>query len=245
MAELLLVNPRRRKARKTRSRGRRRMSALQRKYFGKRRKSSARAVNPRRRRRRSHARLANPRRRRRSITRSFRRRRRNPSFRGSVSSIKNSAVPLLKDGAIGATGAIGLDLLWGYTSKYLPASIAGSPLAQYGAKLLGAIIVGMVGEKLPMLRGKGKALATGAATVVLHDAFKAQLQASFPTVQLGEYLTYAPSVGVYPRAGQLLSTGMGEYLSGLPQEIGYPQDSSGFYGDGDGDFSGDGISGMG
>lgn len=251
MAELLLVNPRRRrKARKTRSRGRRRMSALQRKYFGggrkRHRRTAARAVNPRR-RRRSRARLSNPHRRsRRSLTRSVRRRRRNPSFRGGLSSVQRTAVPMLKAGLIGATGALGLDLLWGYTSKYLPATIAGSPLAQYAAKLLGAVLVGMIGDRvpLPMLRGKGRELATGAATVVLHDAMKAQFQATFPTVQLGEYLTYAPSVGVYPRAGQLLSTGMGEYLSGLPQEVGYPQDSSGYYGDGDGDFTGDGMSGM-
>lgn len=252
MAELLLVNPRRRrKARK--SRGRRRMSALQRKYFGggrrKRRRSRAVAAAPRRRRRRSSARLSNPRRRRsrRSLTRSVRRRRhRNPSFRGGISSIKNSAVPTLKAGFTGAIGAIGLDFLWGWGAKYLPASIAGSALAQYGAKLIGAILVGMIGDRipLPLVQGKGRELANGAATVVLHDALKAQIQASFPSAQLGEYLTYAPTVGSMRQAGRLLSTGMGEYLSGLPSDSGYPADSSGYYGDGNGDFSGDGMSGM-
>lgn len=243
MAELLLVNPSKRRRRK------RKMSAKQLKYFGggrkKRRRARASAAAPRRRRRRSRAVavMSNPRRRRsrRSITRGFRRRRRNPSLRGSISSIKNSALPLIQDGTIGAVGAIGLDLLWGYGKTYLPATIAGSALAQYAAKLLGAIVVGMVGDKV--MRGKGKAMATGAATVVLHDAMKAQLQASFPTLQLGEYLTYAPTVGSARAAGRLLSTGMGEYLSGLPQAVGYPDDSSGYYGDGNGAFVGDGVSG--
>lgn len=226
MAEILLVNPRRRKRKKAR-----RMSALQRKYFGRKRgrrrsRRSAVAASPaprRRRRRRSHTRVARRRRRvsnpsyrraRRRITRSHRRyrRRSNPSLRGSLGSF----MPIAKAGLVGATGAIGLDLLWGYASKYLPEQVAGSALAQYATKLIGAVIIGMVGGKVPFLRGRGRDLAVGASTVVLHDALKAQLSASFPQLQLGEYLTFAPTVGVMPRAGQLLSTGVGEYLSGIP-----------------------------
>lgn len=242
MAELLLVNPRRRK----RAKSRRRMTAKQLKYFGggrKKRRRTRASASPRRRRRRAVAVAVNPKRRRsrRYVTRSFRRRRRNPSLRGSIGTIRNSAMPMLKSGAIGAAGAIGLDLLWGYGRGLLPASIAGMPLAQYGAKLLGAIIVGLVGDTV--LKGKGKEMATGAATVVLHDAFKAQLQSTFPTLQLGEYLTYAPTVGTMRQAGRLLDTGMGEYLDGLPQAVGFPEDSSGYYGNGDGSFVGDGISG--
>lgn len=246
MAEVLLVNPSRRRRRKSK----RRMSAKQRKYFGggrRRRRKSRRAVvavAPRRRRRRSRrssvARLANPRRRRsrRSITRGVRRRRRNPSLRGSLSSIKGSVVPMLQAGVVGAGGAIGLDLLWGFGSKYLPAQIAGSALAQYGAKLAGAILVGIAGDMI--LRGRGKAMAVGAATVVLHDAFKAQLQSSFPTLNLGEYLTFAPTVGSMRRAGRLLDTGMGEYLSGLPQDgQGGTMDNMSYTGE----WNGDGMNG--
>jgi hypothetical protein len=211
MAEILLVNPKRR-----RKKGRR-MSALQRKYFGKRR---TRAASPRRRRRRSRSsaviasnprrrrrrhtravRSANPRKRRsrRTLTRSVRRRRhRNPSLRGALGSF----MPVAKAGFIGATGAIGLDFAWGYGKQYLPAAIAGSPMAQYAAKLLGAILIGVIGNKLPFLRGRGRDLAVGASTVVLHDAMKAQIQASFPGAMLGEYLTYAPTVGHMNRAGR-------------------------------------------
>lgn len=237
MAEILLVNPRRRKKAK---RARRKMSAKQRAFFGpRRRKRAARATAaPRRRRRRRStavARLSNPRRRRsrRSLTRMVRRRRSNPSLRG----LTGGVMPTLKAGLVGATGALGLDLLWGQAAKFLPSQIAGSALAQYAAKLLGAIAVGFIGGKV--LRGKGAALAAGAATVVLHDALKAQIQASFPGVPLGEYLTYAPSVGTMGRAGRLLSTGsdsLGQYMSGMDSTA----DDMGY----SGEYSGDGMNGM-
>lgn len=217
MAEIMLVgNPRRR-----RRKGRRRMSALQRKYFGggKRRRRSRASATPRRRRRRRTLVAANPRRRRRRAVYSVRRRRRrNPSLRGAIGGLRSGLMPTLKAGAVGATGALGLDLLWGYGSRYLPASVAGSAIAQYAAKLFGALLVGMIGNQV--LRGRGRDLAVGATTVVLHDALKAQLKASFPALQLGEYLTYAPAVGTMRRAGPMLSTGMGEYLSGIPNDGG-------------------------
>jgi hypothetical protein len=229
MAEVLLVNPRRRKRRKT--------SARRRKTKSHRRSRRTVAAAPRRRRRRSVARMSNPHRRhsRRSLTRSVRRRRRNPSFR----SIAGGAVPTLKAGFTGALGALGLDFLWGYGKSYLPASIAGSALAQYAAKLVGALLIGFVGNKV--LRGKGQAMAVGAATVVIHDALKAQVQASFPSIPLGAYLSFAPTVGTMDRAGPYLSTGvpsqgMGQYLGGLPNT-----DEDFVY---NGDFSGDGMNGF-
>lgn len=223
MAEILLVNPRRRKRRKHSKWGRV--------------KSHSRRVNPRRRRRRIAARrrYTNPRRRRytrRAMTRRYRRRS-NPSLRGSMRGITGAVVPTVKAGFVGAAGAIGLDLLWGYGSRYLPAQIAGSAIAQYAAKLLGAILVGVVGNKV--LRGRGRDLSVGAATVVLHDALKAQLKVTFPGLQLGEYLSYAPTVGTMRRAGRLLDTGMGEYLSGLPNT-----EDNGNY---SGDFTSDGMNG--
>ncbi len=241
MSEILLVNPSRRGAKK------RRMSAKQRKYFGKRKSRKTRVVaiaNPRRRRRARRAMTAvrrNPSRRR-HLTATHRRRHRrhsNPSFRN----IGAGAVPMLKEGFVGAAGALGLDLMWGYGKQWLPASIAGSPLAQYAVKLAGALAVGMIGNKI--LKGKGRAMAVGATTVVLHDALKAQIQSSFPSIQLGEYLTFAPTVGTMRRAGRVLSSGapqMGEYLSGLPEGINntnmqYTGDEA------SGLFTGDGMSG--
>lgn len=233
MSEILLVNPRKRRAK-------RKMSAKQAKYFGggrKRRRKSK--VSAKRRRRAVAVVHTNPKRRRRStltraVRRTMRRRHSNPSLRG----LSSSAMPMLKAGAIGAAGALGLDFLWGYGKGYLPASIAGSPIAQYAAKLAGALAVGIIGNKL--LRGKGRDMAVGATTVVLHDAFKAQLTAAFPTLQLGEYLTYAPTVGTTRRAGRIMSTGVGEYLSGLPNQD-TPSALDAF--DDSGDYQGDGANG--
>lgn len=218
MATLALVNPRRR----------RKMSALQKKYFGGARKKRVRASNPRK--RRTHARrhnvYLNPHRRsRRSITRAHHVRRRNPSTHSlSLKSIGSQVMPTLQSGLIGASGALGLDLLWGYVSPKLPTSIAGSAIAQYGAKLLGAILVGVAGNMV--MKGKGRDLAVGATTVVLHDALKAQLKSSFPTLPLGEYLTYAPTVGGPMGRPRILSTGMGEYLNGLGGDAGSTSNSS-------------------
>lgn len=238
MAEMLLVNPRRRKRRKTSSR--RKTTSRRR-----RRRSHAVAAAPRRRRRRAvgytigsrpiRRRKLNPSRRR-SLTRGIRRRRRhNPSLRG----IASGAVPTMKAGFTGALGALGLDLLWGYGKSYLPVSIAGSALAQYAAKLVGALLIGFVGQKV--MRGKGQALAVGAATVVIHDALKAQVQASFPSIPMGEYLSYAPAVGVMGRASMLdtgvPSSGMGQYLGGLP----HTADDMSY----SGDYTSDGMNGYG
>lgn len=229
MSEILLVNPRRRRKtrsrRKTHSRRKRaRVAVAVANPRRRRHRRVTRMSNPRRRHRRHYARMLNPRRRH--------RRHRNPSFR----SMGTAVMPTLKAGLVGATGALGLDLLWGYGQGYLPASIAASPLAQYAVKLAGALLVGVVGNKV--MRGKGRELAVGATTVVLHDALKAQIQSSFPSVNLGQYLTYAPTVGVMNRAGRVLSTGMGEYMNGLPGGV---DNATG--GTVDGAYSQDGLSG--
>lgn len=185
MATITLVNPRRRKRRK--------MTAKQAKYFGKRRKRRAtKAAAPkRRRRRRVAARKSNPApRRRRAIgytvgSRRIRRRKMNPSIRG----ITGQVMPTIKSGFIGALGALGLDALHAQTSKYLPVSLQ-TGYANTAVKLLEAVLVGMIGNFA--LRGRGRALAEGAATVVIHDALK-PVVAGFG-VPMGAYIQ---NVGAY------------------------------------------------
>lgn len=184
--ELLLVNPRRRKRRKASSRRRRRRAVRR----VARRRRRAIAIAPRRRRRRSA---------RRAIR--IGRRRRNPSVRGFI----NQLQPTVKAGIVGAVGALGLDVLLGFLLPKLPAGLQ----AGYGktaAKVLGAIGVGMVGNAL--MRGRGRDLATGAMTVVLHDELKTLISANFPALALGEYYpSYAPAVGTSSGIPGLLSTG--------------------------------------
>lgn len=190
--ELLLVNPRRR-----RRRGPRRMSALQRKYFGKgRRRVTSLASNPRRRRRRSRRATtlyANPRRRRshRRVTRLARnprrrhrlRLRRNPSLSLSspMSFVKNTVMPA----AIGATGALAVD--WAFANLPVPMFLTSGmmlPIARIGGALLVGVAAGAVmGKKF------GEDVAAGAVTVTLYDLIKTSMQTNMPNVRLARYVS--------------------------------------------------------
>jgi hypothetical protein len=208
MAEILLVNPRRRR----KSKAKRKSS---RKSYRR-----ARRAAPRVRRRKAVA--AAPRRRRRVVraVKRYRRRKENPSFRGITGSVMGG----VKAGFIGALGALGLDVLYGFAKPKLPAALTSGP-ADYLTKALAAVLVGMVGNKV--MRGRGAALTTGAMTVVIHDALKAQIAANFPGVPLGEYIASSPIVGyganpatplgvpTIPQPTGYQTTGMGAYLSGM------------------------------
>lgn len=203
MAELLLVNPRRRR-RRPKAKRRRRMSALQRQYFGggrRRRRhrtaTNARVVRAHRRRRRRHS------------MRAFRRRRSNPSLRGITSGL----MPQLKAGFMGALGGLGLDVLMGQLAgqSWLPDMLK-TGYGRYALKLAGAVGVGFLGNYV--LRGRGRALTEGAMTVVLHDLLKEQVTQFAPSLPLGEYMTFAPTVGYGPGAAPVLQTGLGEYVTG-------------------------------
>lgn len=208
MAELMVVaNPRRRKRRKNPSR--------------RRAHSRHRRSNPHRRHR---MRRRNP-----SHRRHVARRRRNPSLGGfSPRGILGAVKPTLKDGLVGAAGALALDAAWGYINPQLPASISGSPYLQFAVKCLAAVLVGTVGGKV--LRGKGRDLAVGGVTVATHDMLKGLLQTNLPSVfgaggslalsgygGYGAYLSgSAPVVGTatFPRTYQMKNPGFGAYLSG-------------------------------
>lgn len=213
-------------------------------------------ANPKRRRKRKHARRrSNPHRlRRRTSSRVHRRsrRRRNPSFRRrhvarrrrnpsslSVRGIKGMVMPVIKEGFMGAAGALALDAAWGYINPKLPATIASSPYLQFAVKCLAAVGVGFVGGKV--LRGKGRDLAVGGVTVAAHDMLKGVLQTSLPSMfgaggtlalsgygHMGAYLSgSAPIVGTatFPRTYQTMNPGFGAYLSGSSGSV----DGAGVY----------------
>lgn len=241
MSELLVVaNPKRRRRRRRKLSAKQLAAGFGGKRHKRRRKSSHRrrrhvaAAAPRRRRRhRRHSggarrpavgytvgtkrirrRKLNP------IRRHRYRRHRNPSM--SMGGIKSSIMPTVKDGFTGALGALGLDVLWGFAAGN--ATIGAYVSNQYvgfAAKLLGAVLVGAVGGKV--MRGKGRELAVGAATVAEHDFFKSLLQSMAPTifgaggsVPLGAYLSgSAPIVGSTSVPQTYLPfSGVGAYLSG-------------------------------
>ena len=200
---ILLMNPGRRvKRHKNAGRRKRTMSALQKAYFGGKR----RRRNPESRRTRSRAAHLGALR---------HHRRRNPeSYR----------VPItrqLMDSGIGAAGALGVDIIASKTTHFLPASFQ-TQYALYGFKGALALALGFIAERVVKKR-TAVMLAEGALITVIHEAAKAGLSAAMPTLGLGEYVLTAPPPPSAPGLGwqgnaQVLEApqpggGMGEYLS--------------------------------
>lgn len=239
MSELVLINPRRRRRRAKSSRRRRgRMPpALAAYWAGKRGRKRRRLKNPSRRRARSRRRrsvmvMGAPRRVRRRRIRVHRKRRarmggyrarrrhRNPRF--GLPSVQGMVRQTLIPGAIGAGGALALDVAYGYASGYLPAFFQ-NKWATLGVKILGAVGIGMLASRF-LGRERGRAAMVGAATVVVYGVAKSALASALPTVKgLSGYMDYvdysvgsrnggvgfyspAPTVGAYmPQLGAYMA----------------------------------------
>lgn len=200
MAELMLINPRKRR------RAKRKMTAKQRRYFGKR---------PKAKRRRRTAVVAAPKRRRTYMSNPRRRKkyRSNPigGFR-PMSFVNQTLMPA----AIGGAGALGLDILLG--ALPLPAMLK-TPAMRPIVRIAGAVGIGILAGMVTNKR-LGEQVGAGALTVVLYDTIKGFAKTTFPTLNLGdidsdypqmEYLSPAPQVddmGVY--VGD--SNTVGEYV---------------------------------
>jgi hypothetical protein len=184
MAELMLINPRKR-------RRKHKMSTKQRRYFGKRthakkrRRRTSLVAAPRRR----HY-MSNPHKR-------HKRYRRNPSIGGfrPMAFMKDTLMP----SAVGAAGALGLDMLLGFVP--LPAMLK-TPAMRPIVRIAGAVGIGIIAGMVTNKR-IGEQVGAGALTVVLYDTLKGFVTAQFPTLTLGdlpnqyptmEYLSPAPQV---------------------------------------------------
>jgi len=132
--------------------------------------SRRRRRNPARRHRahRAHARrrFMNPRRRHRRH--SFRRRLRNPrSSSGGRLSIKSVVHNALVPAAIGAAGAVALNVAMGYATPYLPSQLQSGYLSA-AAQIAGAVGVGMLAGKF-LGRDRGRIVMIGGMTVVVYS----------------------------------------------------------------------------
>lgn len=201
MSELLLINPRAK--RRTMRRNPRRMSALQRQYFGGGRKRRVRRM-----RRNPIANLAPaaaPRRRGRVRSYLASRRARRSSGGGGLS-FNGIVSDMLLPAAIGAGGALALDLAWG--NLPIPDSLKTgnmAPIARIGGAVLIGVVAGMVGGKR-----FGAYAAVGAMTVTIADLAKTWAASSFPSVNLGAYVSRR-GMGYYGAARQF-SPRMGAYV---------------------------------
>lgn len=146
--------------------------------------------------------LSNPRGRRRKRSRGYHvRRRRNPiggAFLGNC-------MTTLKEGAIGAGGALANDAVFGFAKKFLPDALT-TGYGRTGVKLGLACVTGFLANMI--FRGSGRAVAAGAATVVLHEVGTQLINQAAPMIPLGAYedvnllgMDSAETVGAYMGAG--------------------------------------------
>lgn len=183
MAEMLLINPRRRRksgAKKRRSnptpaqrRARARFAAMARGRAASARRAPARASNPigrSRRRRRSNPVVA------------YRRRRRNPI--GGIST--SGVLGMLRDAAVQGAGAVALDIGVGYVTRMLPASMQATP-GQIGVgTIVKAAITAAAGQAFSgVTRGLSRKAATGSLAVQMYEIAKSLVPASLPVGRVG------------------------------------------------------------
>lgn len=210
MAEMLLINPRRRRRRNP-------VSAVSR----RRRRNPIAAVS-RRRRRRNPMPLqlaAMPRRRitlrRRNPVGALRRRvmrRRNPIGGGRMGGMLMAAI---REAFIGGAGSIGVDLAMGQINKFLPATLQTRPGTVGAGDAVKALITVMLGHFLAgPTRGLSRKMAVGALTVQSATIMRNFLPATL-TGQLGYYNPAMVTMGV-PSLSSNASMGMGAYTRGSP-----------------------------
>lgn len=215
---ILLLNPRRR------GRNRRRrppMTALQRKYFGKRRsRGSNRRHKPRRHHRGSNPRPMRSRRRRaRAVARLARRRirragRRVRRYAGRARAYGGRiGTQYVIPGVVGAGGALALDIIWGYVSPRLPTQLQ-SGWAALAVKL--GVVVGAaygIRRLRPGLAPKVNVAAVGAATVALYGALKGVAQSVLPSSipGLSGYMDYQSYALPGTRMGGYMPRTLGDY----------------------------------
>lgn len=126
-------------------------------------------------------------------------RRRNPITGKLGGIVSNTIMPA----AIGAGGALTLDLIWGYLP--IPAVVKVGPM-RHAAKGVGAIGLGMLAGMV-LKKDTANALALGAMTVVMYNAAREAVASFAPNIALGEYLAIS---------GDQLN--LGEYMEGIEDQ---------------------------
>lgn len=204
MAQMLLINPRKRRATKRKTTAKRRVKARA------RRRNPIAAVAPRR----VMARRRNP------IGRAKRRvmRRRNP-IGGGMGSYMN----VIRDAVMGGAGAIMIDVVYGQLNKFLPATlktVPGTVGAGDAVKAIGTVVIGNLLNKAT--RGYSKKAAMASLTVQAYNLMKGFVPASLP---LG-YASPAMIAQGTNRVGPI-RRGMNAYTGGTQLLSAYTRPGSG------------------
>jgi len=182
MAEMLLINPRkrRRKARKARrTRARNPITTPAARYQKAIRKAKS---NPRRRRRRVYA-------------SALRRRRRNPVAGG----IFRGLMPMVQNAAIGAVGSVAVDFTMGKLNPMLPSTLQVQPGTVGAGDAVKAVITVAMGQLLSRFtRGMSKTAAQGALTVQMDRIVR-----NFLPADIKSQLAYASAGYVVPGSARI------------------------------------------
>jgi hypothetical protein len=215
MEHMLILNPyggrRRKNPRKHR------MPAGLARYWAKHRHHR----NPRRRRHhhRAHARR-NPR--RRHYQHHYRHRRRNPS--GLTPGSRDIFGEYLVPGTIGAAGAIGFDVLWGYVEPQLPPSFQNGWVATLAELVTLWFAIKAADSMAPRYRHTIHRAGLGAATVIAYNALEGLAQQYLPAGTPG-LSGYIPAQRY--SLGRVVGPGMGGLRGYMPRT-----------------FSGNGLAGL-
>jgi hypothetical protein len=155
-------------------------------------------------------------------------RRRNPSFAGAMGA--GGLMGMLEPAAIGAAGAVGVDIIMGYVNPSLPASLQTTTLYPLVKGAI-AVAIGMWGKGL--LGRNAEVVAGGSLVTILHTL----LQSFVPSTitmgnRMGNLRYISPAVQFIPRWNQQLPPGtnprlagmrgMGAYVPGLNIQTGAP-----------------------
>ena len=203
--QLLLVNPRKRRAKRTTARRTARKTTTKRRT----RRAPVVMANPAPRRRRSRLSALRTR-----AKRAVRKYRRNPAPRLSLNAITNMA----KDAALGAAGALVVDVAFGYAKGYLPASMQspvnadGSINPMYFAAKGGlAVLAGVLGSKVTKHAGH---MAAGSLTVSAYEVMRSFVPMSVNLGGVG-YVSPARIAGQRRTARPAMS----QYVSGYKPPV--------------------------
>lgn len=208
MAEMLLINPRRRKARKATAKRR------------VRRASTARRRNP-------IAAVARYTRRRRNpigmMKRRVMRRRRNPIGMGRLG--MGSIVGMVREGLMSGVGAVAFGVVHGQIQKFLPAALKVVPGKIGAGDAVKALITVVLGQALSgVTRGYSKKAAAASLTVQMHDLVKGFVPAALPLGGLG----FASPAGIAMGTNRVgpIRRGMNAYTGGTPLLSAYTSGAS-------------------
>lgn len=214
MAEMLLLNPRkraRRAAAKKARKSRRRRNPIRAVAAPRRRTRTISAVARRVRRRRNPIAL-------RSVSRMGRRvrRRRNPISLGGGGSMVSALVRMVKEAAIGGAGAVAVDAAMGQINRFLPASLQRTPgRVGVGDAVKAVITVALARLLNRPTRGLSMKMGQGALTVQAHQIIAGFVPAS---IQLG-YASPAFVAAGTNRVGPIRK-GMNAYVpAGAPSPL--------------------------